>query len=416
MTMKIRVLCAAVVLVGTMWLGGCDHYVCSTTFGSSSCTPSSSGIGQGSGGNNGASQTAFIYFMNSSATNNGSPGQITAEGVNVASSGTFASVAGFVSPTFTGATGSGTGMVIVNKKYLYIPFSGGLLFGYSIDPSSGALTSVTNSPYTISGGTSIVADPKGRFVFVGDSSGISVFIVNADGSLGLNSQSPFSTGGITPVTMTTDGLGRFLYVADGADVIAYAYDQTAGSLSPVGGSLTAATFGFPMIQVAGESSGKYLVGITGLTGTADNQVHVFGITQPGGTNPGALAEVANSPFLSTFSPVFVVTSPTTNFVYTFNETTSQTNTTILAPMEGFTLDTSTGALAELPTISPFPNLLGEVGAFDQSSTYLFMVGEESNSTTTGATPLVLNTTSGDLGSSLPLLAAPSFIIAVTDEP
>jgi 6-phosphogluconolactonase (cycloisomerase 2 family) len=411
MTMKVRVLCGAAVLAATIWLGGCDHYTCSTTFGASSCAPSTGGIGQGN--NNGTSQTAFIYFMNNNATNNGSPGELGAEGMNVGGSGTFEPVAGFVSPTFTNATGVGTGLAIVDKKFLYVPFSGGLLFAYSIDASSGALTSIANSPYTVSGGTSIIADPKGRFVFVGDSSGISVFTVNSDGSLGTNAQSPFSTGGITPVTMTTDGLGRFLYVADGAEVIAYAYDQSAGSLSPVGGSLTTATFSSPMIQVAGDSTGNYLVGITGF-GT-DNSVHVFGITQPGSANSGALAEVANSPFLTTYSPVYIVASPTLSFVYTFNETTSPVGT-VIAPMEGFSLDTTTGALTELPTISPFPTLLGQLGAFDQSSTYLFMVGQEPNTTTTGTTPLVLNTSDGNLGNTLPFDGAPSFIIAVTDEP
>lgn len=410
MTMKVRVLSAALVLAGTMWMSACDHYVCSTTFGASTCGSNGGGLSQGGNGN---SQTALIYFMNNAATNNGQQGALALEGVNVASSGTFAPVAGFLSPTFTGATGEGSGLVIVDKKYLYLPFTGGELFGYSIDASSGALTPLANTPYTVSGGTSIVADPKGRFVFVGGSSGISTFIVNADGSLGANAQSPFSTGGVTPVTMTTDGLGRFLYVADGADVIAYSYDQTAATLTPVGGSLASATFGFPMMQVVGESTGNYLVGITGLTGATDNQVHVFSIAQPGSANAGALAEVANSPFLTSYPPVFVVTSPSGNFVYTFNETQSQTGT-VIAPMEGFTL--SNGVLTELPTVSPFPALLGLEGAFDQSGTYLFMIGQEPNTTVTGTIPLTLDSTSGNLGTTLPYAGAPSFIIGVTDEP
>ena len=410
MTMKVRALGIAMVLVATVWLAGCGHYVCSTTFGASSCSPSGGGISQG-GGNNGTTQTAFIYFMDNNATQGGFPGQMAVEGVNVNSSGTFAPVSSFASPTFTGASGSGSGMVIVNKKFLYMPFTGGLLFGYSIDPATAALTSVLNSPYTVSGGSSIAADPKGRFVFVGDSSGISVFIVNTDGSLGANAQSPFSTGGITPVMMATDGLGHFLYITDGAAVTAFAYDQVAGTLSPVGGSLAAATFNFPMIQVAGESTGKYLVGIT----TTDSSVHVFNIVQTGSLNAGALTEVTNSPFTTTYTPVYVVTSPSGDFVYTFNQTTSQVGT-VIAPMEGFTLDPTTGALAELPTISPFANLLGEVGGFDQTGTYLFLIGEEPNSTITGTTPLDFSSSNGALGANFPYAGAPSFIFAVTDEP
>jgi 6-phosphogluconolactonase (cycloisomerase 2 family) len=398
------------VLVGTMWLAGCGHYVCSTTFGASSCTPSGGGISQG-GGNNGSTQTAFIYFMDNNATQGGFPGQMAVEGVNVSNSGTFAPVSNFDSPTFTGASGVGSGIVIVNKKYLYMPFTGGLLFGYSIDPATAALTSVLNSPYTVNGGTSIVADPKGRFVFVGDSAGISVFVVNTDGSLGANAQSPFSTGGITPVMMATDGQGHFLYLTDGAAVIAYAYDQVAGTLSPVGGSLASATFNFPMLQVAGDSTGKYLVGIT----ATDSSVHVFNIAQTGSLNAGALTEVTNSPFATTYTPVYVVTSPSGDFVYTFNQTTSQVGT-VIAPMEGFTLNTTTGDMAELPTISPFANLLGQIGAFDQTGTYLFLIGQQPNSSITGTTPLNFSSSNGALGANFPYAGVPSFVFAVTDEP
>jgi len=163
----------------------------------------------------------------------------------------------------------------------------------------------------------------------------------------------------------------------------------------------------------GESTGKYLVGITGASGATDNSVHVFSIAQSG--TAGALTEVANSPFMTTYAPMFVVTSPSGDFVYTFNETTSQTGT-IIAPMEGFTLDTTTGALAELPTVSPFPNLLGQVGAFDQTGTYLFLIGQEPNTTITGTTALTFSSTNGGLGTSFPYAGAPSFIFAVTDEP
>ena len=85
-------------------------------------------------------------------------------------------------------------------------------------------------------------------------------------------------------------------------------------------------------------------------------------------------------------------------------------------MEGFTLDSSSGALTDLPTISPFANLLGQIGACDQTGTYLFLIGEEPNSSITGTTPLDFSSSNGALGENFPFAGVPSFIFAVTDEP
>ncbi len=46
MTTRVRALFAVVALLpATIWLAGCDHYVCKTTFGNASCSSSGSGLG-----------------------------------------------------------------------------------------------------------------------------------------------------------------------------------------------------------------------------------------------------------------------------------------------------------------------------------------------------------------------------------
>ena len=98
--------------------------------------------------------------------------------------------------------------------------------GFKIDDYTGNLTTMVNSPYS-SGGVnpvSIAVRIGGNFVFVvnkgtvnskGASNGdgnVSVFAVGEDGIL--TYQASYSTAGNTPVWASSDGTGSFLYVLD----------------------------------------------------------------------------------------------------------------------------------------------------------------------------------------------------------
>ena len=404
MKMKVGAILFCVVLA-TMSLVGCSHYNCGTTFGNANCSSSGGGISQGGGNNLG--QSALVYFMNDSA------GQMAVEGLNIANSQTFAPVSNFVSPVFpnpTGPTrlGANGGVVIVSgasKKYLYMPFANGSLYGFSIDGTTGALTGVPGSPYAGSGGTSVVADPAGHFLFVGGTSGISVFMVNTnDGSLATVSGSPFSTGGVIPVQLATDGVGKFLYMVDGATITAYAYNSV-GVLAQVASPVTS-----PVIMLSGERSGKFMLGITeetGLTGgAADNNIYVFSIGSTG-------AITALPPFASGDSPIYMAVSPNGTFVYTFN----QNGTGVVAvtdPILGYTFDSSSGSLAALST-SPFTGLDATIGRFDQSGNYLFSVANVPNSSLAGEFAYGVSNT-GALSSTLAHAGVPALSYAVTDVP
>ncbi len=119
--------------------------------------------------------------------------------------------------------------------------------------------------------------------------------------------------------------------------------------------------------VRGEATGKFLLGVSGETGvngtTIDDHVYVYGINQ----TTGAIAQVAGSPFASTFSPYNLVTHPVDLFVYTFNESSSGAQD----PMEGFEINSTTGELTEINGLSSFAP---SFGMFDQSGSYLFTHG------------------------------------------
>ena len=415
--MKVRALCIAALIGAAVWLISCGHYVCHTTLGASSCA--ATGNGKNGGGVNNGLPTIFVYFMDDSA------GEFGAEGLNVANSGTFASISGFVPPKAFGPVDDG-GIVIVNKKYLYVPVTGGLqgsffgnLYGYSIDANTGALTAVPNSPYAVNGLSnqfgvpfSIAADPLGRFVFVGDATGVSVYAVSAtDGSLTLQNATPISTGISAPIQMATDGLGKYLYVLDGTQIAAFAY--ASGALISVGG--TNAVIASNMQVLASEPTGKYMLGITkqlgGGSGNPDTNVYVFAITQAGGTDPGSLGTPVSFSQNATDTPSYVAVHPNGKYVYTFNETTAVTGFS-RQEINVIAFNVSTGALGPA---TPFPTVLSDIGKFDQSGQYIFAIGEETGATAAGMIPITV-ASNGALSVSIAHQGVPGTSYAVTDAP
>lgn len=397
MAMKVRLLLSSVLLLSTMWLGGCGHYTCGTTFGSATCTPSGGGLNQGGGGNN-ISQTAFVYFMDDDAA------QLALEGLNVANSQTFAPVSTFVSPIFPVNTlGADGGMAIVNKSYLYMPFQNGALYGFSIDATTGDLAAVPNPILTLTGtGDTIAADPNGSVLFVGGSAGISTFTVNATNGQ-LTAVGTTATLG-TPTQITTDGLGKYVYALTGSTITAFSY-TSGGVLTPVTGSPFLSTPG--MAQIAGEITGKFLFGITAANGSGggaiDNNIYVISITAGGGLT------AFGSPVPAQSSPVYLAVSPNGKFVYTFNQTSDGVST-VNDPMEGFSF--STGVLTALGT-SPFTSLDASIGKFDQSGQYIFAIATVPNSSFPGEYAYGVDT-SGAVTSNLAHAGAPNSRYGVTD--
>ena len=395
MSMKLRVLLSSIALVmlATIALVGCGHYVCGTTFGSSTCTPS--GPGLGSGGN--ITQSALLYFMQDSS------GEMAAEGLNLAGSQQFVTVPNFATPLLPDLT-TDYGLVTVGEKFLYMPLANNTLYGFSIDTTTGALTPVSATQTTVPGPSSIAADPKGAVLFVGCSAGISTFTVNSDGTLVLIGS--YSTGGIAPSQITTDGLGRYVYALSGSSIYAFSY-TSGGVLTALGSPISSQG----MAQIAGEASGTYIVGITAEDGAGggsiDKTIYVFGI---GGTGSLSAATLT----VTQGSPVYLAVSPNGKFVYTFNDVFTSPTTTQPEPMEGYTFSSSTpGSLTSLGT-SPFTNFTMTIGKFDQSGQYLFTQGSVSGAG--GSWVLGADTTGGGLTSTIPHLGATSTSFAVTDVP
>ena len=206
--------------------------------------------------------------------------------------------------------------------------------------------------------------------------------------------------------MATDGQSKFLYTSEGtgsSQVGAFSISG-AGALAAVVGS----PFPFDLSAIAGEPSGKYLLGVTGVE--ADNHIHVLGIS-----TSGALAEVSGSPFSTTYSPVGLTVHPNGAWVYTFNQDVLLRQ---LEPIEGFEFSSATGDLAALSG-SPFSSLLADGGPIDPSGQFMFALGITliAGNTESTVTPYAIDTNTGNLNSTLPSLGFPGVqaaAYAVTD--
>ena len=223
------------------------------------------------------------------------------------------------------------------------------------------------------------------------------------------------------MNLATDGLGKYLYVIDGTNsthtgtaIAAFAIGTgtSLGILTPVVGS----PFTYPMWLVKGDPTGQFLIGTSGktafLSGTDDNNLYVFAITQSG-SSAGAITQVTKQPTTNAPYSIAVQSNSGGNLVYSFgfNDTDTAFN-----PVEGYSLSGS-GTLSQV-TGSPFTIGEGSWAQFDQSGVYMFtyasFINVNTNVITTQLTPLVVGST-GSLSqpiSTFPLIT-PGFWV-VTD--
>ena len=253
------------------------------------------------------------------------------------------------------ALAQGTSPVTRNGKFLYVvndtvamDGTGGEVWMYTIDPSSGALTS-TNPPFVAASPGSalaIAADPFGRFVYValnaccsatvppGFPATIAMFTVDA------------TTGLLTPTTPATimagnsasligaisvDPTGRFVYVPDDGHnvILEYAITTPSGVLTPIGSAPTGPNLN--TVTVAVEPSGTFLY-VTSLT----QGVFMFTI------NPatGALTPTNPPNVLAATQPAETAVDPTGKFAYVTNNGNLRDNSVVSM----YTIDSSTGVL------------------------------------------------------------------------
>jgi hypothetical protein len=412
----VRVLIGMVALMALMLLAACSGAPGCTqvTFGGAGCSTSGSGSGFGStggtgggggggGGGSNATPTAYVYAVDE--TGGGSDANGTIDGFDLSNSaGSFLTLSGYTAPQIDPNDG-GAAMTVVNKQFVYAVFAtSGQLGGWSIDAATGGLTVIPGFPMAVTLDSNnanyfgMTTDPGGNYLFISSTEAnlIYVYAINSTtGVLTLAPGSPVSTtgSGVLPGNLTTDGLGRFLYVCSdslhGAATGGFeAYTiGTGGALTFIPGSFVGGA-AINMWEVQGDASGKYLIGTSGSNvfwnGYDDLHLYVFSINQ----TTGIASATSGSPVSTVYSPFTIAVQPASSngeFVYSFSANDAFT---AYNGIEGYQLNPSTGALTAV-TGSPFSNglTLGYWGQFDQSGSNLLEYTAEQSGTLIQIAPL-----------------------------
>jgi 6-phosphogluconolactonase (cycloisomerase 2 family) len=226
---------------------------------------------------------------------------------------------------------------------------------FTINPSSGALSApqVTPGPND-SGG--MVASMNGQ-LYVSDFSNDEVdgFSINSSsGALTAIANSPFSLGDTPPggggLSAFVQG-GTYLYATDlnAGKVAGFLYDSTSGMLTAVPGSpFPAGSTPVQAVQVAPQASGPLFLYVSNLNDSVGG-ISAFAINQQN----GSLTQILRSPFPtgapgSYPGPAAMVVSADNNFLYVALTGTANANNQIAA----FSINPTTGSLTALPQ-SPF---------------------------------------------------------------
>jgi len=234
-------------------------------------------------------------------------------------------------PVGNATTGSGlspVGIAITANDFVYYATSGrsiaspgvnqivvpSVLYGFSLNSNSGALTSTGSLTYSVSTQLSaVVADPSGKYLYVADQTlnHLNAYSISSSGGLTAISGSPYSTGnGPNAIAINKTTTPEYIYVANYNDntISSYSISSTNGALTalPTGGSTNTQTGTNPNSILVDPALGYYLY-----TGNfIDNTVTGKQIN----TNNGGLINIQFTPFTTGGEPTALASTTSTAVV------------------------------------------------------------------------------------------------------
>jgi 6-phosphogluconolactonase len=242
--------------------------------------------------------------------------------------------------------------------------TGGNVRMYRVGSATGALvrlSAISAEPSTAAYVFSITVDPTGSFVYAGGyGNSVSAFAIDPNtGLLTALPESPFAAGGGYINALTTDPSGKFLYTANTTtnDVSALAIDPTTGSLTPVPGSPFAAGNAPEAIVV--DPVGRFVFVATSVNASVSTAAPVFAPNVAVFTIDSSTGALAPAPASSLTVPCpnqsggasSLAVDASGAFLYVII-TCPMPGSAPISYIWGFAIDPSTGALAALPA-SPF---------------------------------------------------------------
>jgi 6-phosphogluconolactonase (cycloisomerase 2 family) len=201
-------------------------------------------------------------------------------------------------------------------KWLYTAGPGSRIYGFNIDPNTGALSALNGSPFTDAGGVpnSITLNSAGSFAFASNPGpeNVTVFSVGSTSGQLTEAGPPFSF--VSAQWATSDKSGAYLYVMSSLDENVHAF-----GIGPTGnlGPLSPPTYhadGEPIFSTL-SPNGQFLYVIN--TSTSSPQVQVFSIN----SSTGGLTEINGSPFLTAGDSKSINFTPSGQSAYITSENT-----------------------------------------------------------------------------------------------
>jgi 6-phosphogluconolactonase (cycloisomerase 2 family) len=279
--------------------------------------------------------TKFLFVANNSGGSNGYIVGSTSVFQIKAATGALTVTPG--SP-FAGSQGGLQQAVTVGPsgKFVYVTANPNLLYAYSADTSTGALTEVVGSPFNSNNVLSPIVEPDGNFLYSVTSS-ISAFTLDRNtGSLASVAGSPFLT--VTYAgQLGIDPTSTYLFVvgSDGAHTLAI--DPFNGALSDVPGSPVSIVFDGASLIV--HPSGKFVF--------VSNGAQIFTLQVDAAT--GLMSQTSAVMPAGNVNAIGV--DPTGKYLYATDQTQ--------AAIYGYSIDNASGALAGLsgfPVTTPVSGL------------------------------------------------------------
>lgn len=253
------------------------------------------------------------------------------------------------------------------KFLLVTDSSGGHVKVFSVNQSTGGLTPVAGSPFSIggAGAGSLSMDPSGKYLYAPFLTGVAAFSFNSStGALTPLAGSPFSDGS-SPFAGAVDPSGKFFYTTGSTaqtGLSVYALDSASGALTPVAGSPFETPLGNPPYNLVVNPTSKTIYA------TLPSNNAVLGVN----INPtsGAPTAVAGSPFSAVDLDTFLGMDPAGKFLYTCNDGDGT--------ISAFTANSTSGVLT-LIAGSPFGfSSCAATVAVDPSGGYLYTANPGGN--------------------------------------
>lgn len=184
-----------------------------------------------------------------------------------------------------------------NDSFVYVSLGTGGVDILSFNSSTGALSGPSGklAPLaTVNADLGLAVDPASKYLFVTETgeNGVRVLTIGTAGALKENSGSPYSTG-LGPSSVLVDSTGSYVYVANKtANNISAFLLSTTGGLTAISGSPF--TTGTTPVALA-EDVGDTHIAVVCSGGSPDMQVFTISTTTPGALTAFATATTGTDP-------------------------------------------------------------------------------------------------------------------------